>query len=149
VDKDRNDRLQFLKRADVIWLMMDGTQLRDTTLRHWAVHRMHLLIERLRATIGSLPPIILVLTRRDDGEVPLEAFEPLIEEAREQNFELSVVQIASFANGSSVRPGFNIDSLMEASRSKPSATSSWWPVTDSRATEPRAMLRYRNVSNGR
>src|SRR4029077_3525643 len=36
VDKDRNDRLQFLKRADVIWLMMDGAQLRDTSQRHWA-----------------------------------------------------------------------------------------------------------------
>lgn len=149
VDKDRNDRLQFLKRADVIWLMVDGTQLRDPTQRHWAVHRMHLLFARLSATIGTLPPIILVLTRRDGGEVPASTFETLVEEARQQKFELSVVQIASFADDGTVRPGFGIDMLMEACCSKTLALSPCWPMTDSGTKEMRAMLRYRSADNGR
>lgn len=145
VDKDRKDRLQFLKRADVIWLMMDGTQLRDDALRHWAIHRMSLLIERLSATIDVLPPMVLVLTHRDDGEVPASAFESLIEEARQHDVELSVIQIASFADGGTVRPGFGIDLLMEACRSKPAVASPCWPVPETGTKEARAMLRYRHA----
>jgi len=143
VDKDRKDRLQFLKRADVIWLMMDGTQLRDPSQRHWAVHRMNLLIERLRTSIGVLPPMVVVLTRRDDGEVPASAFESVMEEARQHGVELSVIQIASFSDEGTVRPGFGIDLLMEACRSKPPAASPCWPVSETGMKEARAMLRYR------
>jgi hypothetical protein len=143
VDKDRKDRLQFLKRADVIWLMMDGTQLRDPSQRHWAIHRMNLLIERLSATIGVLPPMVLVLTRRDDGEVPASAFESVMEEARQHGVELSVIQIASFADEGTVRPGFGIDLLMEACRSKSPEASPCWPVSEPGMKEARAMLRYR------
>jgi hypothetical protein len=149
VDKDRNDRLQFLKRADVIWLMMDGAQLRDEARRLWAVHRMQMLTERLRTMIGTLPPLVLVLTRRDDGPVPESAYDDLIEEAHRYGCQLSVVQIASFADDADVRPGFNVDVLMEACRSKPATATPCWPPNDEMATESRAMLRYRSASNDR
>jgi hypothetical protein len=145
IDKDRNDRLQFLKRADVIWLMMDGSQLREPSKRHWVIHRMQLLIDRLRASIGGLPPLVLVLSRRDGGEVPDSILSPLIEEAKQQKLRLSVVQIASFGDdGADVTPGFGIDALMEACRSEAPERTPTWPASGKHFDEARAMLRYRH-----
>lgn len=143
IDKDRKDRLQFLKRADVIWLMMDGSQLREPSKRHWVVHRMQLLIDRLLASVGSMPPLVLVLTRRDGGEVPASAFESLVHEAEQQNLQLSVVQIASFGDEGDVAPGFGIDALMETCRHETPEATPIWPASGSDFEEERAMLRYR------
>ena len=144
VDKNRSDRLQFLNRADIIWLMMDGNQFRDNSRRHWAVHRMNLLIERLSTTIDLLPPLVLVLTHRDDGEVAASDFESVVEEARLRGAELSVIQIASFAGvENEVRPGFGIDRLMDACRPNTPEASPCWPVETTVMPETRMMLRYR------
>lgn len=140
-----NDRLQFLKRADVIWLMMDGSQLREPSERHWAIHRMQILIDRLRASIGGLPPLVLVLSRRDGGEVPASVLASLIEEAKQQKLQLSVVQVASFGDkGDDVKPGFGIDALMEMCRSEAPERTPTWPVSAQHFDEGRAMLRYRH-----
>ena len=148
VDKNRVDRLQFLKRADVIWLMMDGSQLCEPSQRHWAVHRMNLLLERVVECVGTPPPVILVLTRRDRSEVPASAFEPLVEEARQRNIDLSVIQIASFADQGPVLPGFGIDVLVQASRSKTGDDAQWWPSWNGSNNGNRAMLRYRIPEQG-
>lgn len=144
IDEDNNSRLQFLKRADVIWLMMDGSQLRKPSTRHWVIHRMQILIGRLQASIGDLPPLVLVLSRRDGGEVVASVLAPLIEEATKQSLQMSVVQIASFGDeGKDVKPGFGIDKLMETCRRVVPKRSPTWPVSVTQFDESRAMLRYR------
>lgn len=143
VDRNRIDRLQFLKRADVIWLMMDGSQLRDASQRHWATHRMVLLLERVVECVGTPPPMILVLTRRDSSEVPASAIEPLVAEARRHNVNLAVAQIASFSDQPSVPPGFSIDSLIQASQPTAGENSECWPQCGGSHNGNRAMLRYR------
>lgn len=144
IDDDNSGRLQFLKRADVIWLMMDGSQLREPSKRHYVIHRMQLLIGRLQASIGNLPPLVFVLSRRDGGEVPASVLEPLMEEAARENLPVSVVQIASFGDeGADKKPGFGIDELLETCRRAAPDCSPTWPVSGMQFDEVRAMLRYR------
>lgn len=145
IDEDNNARLQFLKRADVIWLMMDGSQLREPSTQHYVVHRTQLLIGRLQALIGELPPLVLVLSRRDGGEVPPSVLAPLIAEATIQGVQVSIVQIASFGDeNADVKPGFGIDTLIETCcRDIPEHTPVW-PSSGQQFDEVRAMLRYRH-----
>lgn len=144
IDEDNNDRLQFLKRADVIWLMMDGSQLREPSTRHYVVHRTQLLIGRLQALIGELPPLVLVLSRRDGGEVPASVLAPLIDEATKEGLSVSVVQIASFGDeDADVKPGFGIDALIETCRRDMPERSPTWPDSRGQSDEVRAMLRFR------
>src|SRR5690606_24235428 len=48
VEESRFDRLQFLERADVIWLMVDGQRLATAAHRQGAIHRTKLYLQRLR-----------------------------------------------------------------------------------------------------
>jgi hypothetical protein len=144
IDKDRKDRLQFLNRADVIWLMMDGSQLREPSTRQYVVHRTQLLIDRLRASIDPMPPLVLVLTRRDGGEVQASFVEPIVREAEQQNLKISVAQIASFADQGKVEPGYGIESLMRDCRADAPDSAATWPVSGPDIEEGRAMLRYRH-----
>jgi hypothetical protein len=144
IDEDNNARLQFLKRADVIWLLMDGSQLRKPSTRHYVLHRTQLLIGRLRDSIGDLPPLVLALSRRDGGEVPPSVLTPLIDEAKAEGLQVSIVQIASFGDENvDVKPGFGIDKLMETCRRDTPERSPTWPDSGPQFDEVRAMLRYR------
>lgn len=144
IDKDRKDRLRFLNRADVIWLMVDGSQLREPSMRQYVVHRMQLLIDRLRASIDSVPPLVLVLTRRDGGEVPASFVEPIVQEAEQQKLQITIAQIASFGDQGNVDPGYGIEALMRTCRPDAPDRGPTWPTSDPDIEEGRAMLRYRH-----
>jgi Double-GTPase 2 len=145
IDEDNNDRLQFLKRADVIWLMMDGSQLREPSTRHYVIHRTQLLVGRLQALIDDLPPLVLVLSRRDGGEVPTSVLAPVIDEATNEGLRVSVVQIASFGDqNADVKPGFGIDALMQTCRRDMPEISPTWSDPQRQFDEVRAILRYRH-----
>src|SRR3546814_773327 len=66
IDLNRSDRLDFLRSADVIWIMIDGVELAERTTRQTALHRTGLLLQRIRTMLGpNLRPIRLVISRRD------------------------------------------------------------------------------------
>lgn len=144
IDKDRKDRLEFLNGADVIWLMMDGSQLRQPTTRQYSVHRMQLLVNRLKAMLDSVPPLVLVLTRRDGGEVPVSSVEPILREASQQQLRMSVVQIASFGDQGQTHPGYGIEDLVRACRPDVADSTPTWSAVGRGTVEGRAMLRYRH-----
>jgi hypothetical protein len=143
VNKERVDRLDFLKSADVIWLMMDGSQLLKGPTREYAIHRMQLLIQRLAEVLEEKRRIILVLSRLDEGEVPRNHLEPLFEEARTRGFDMSVAPIASFAGPDTVPPGSGIAELLSASCPPSAETKPCWPMGAIDVTEERYMMRYR------
>jgi hypothetical protein len=143
VDKNRIDRLDFLKAADVVWLMMDGTQLLQATTRQFALHRMKLLMQRLAELVVPPPPVVLVLTRLDQGEVAQQLIEPLRNEARLRNIDMTVVQIASFADAGAVAPGFGLADLIAASCQSAAGITQSWPSSSAVVQEERAMMRYR------
>ncbi len=143
VDKKRVDRLEFLKAADVVWLMMDGTQLSQASTRQYALHRMRLLMQRLAELVVPSPPVILVLTHLDQGEVAQQLIEPLRNEARLRNFDMTVVQVASFADAGTVAPGFGLADLIAATCQSAADSTPCWPVSADIAAEERAMMRFR------
>jgi hypothetical protein len=144
IDEDNNERLQFLKGADVIWIMMDGSQLRQPSIRGHIVHRTQLLISRLRELIGDMPPLVLVLSRRDGGEVPLSVLAPMTDEAAKEGLRLSVVQVASFGDqNADVKPGFGIAELLETCRCDAPEFLPIWHDAGPQPEEVRAMMRYR------
>lgn len=145
VDSARIDRLEFLKRADIVWLMVDGLQLSEPTTRQWALHRTKLLMQRLADFVVPAPPVILVVTRRDKGEPDQLALDALHTEARARGLSLTVAFIASFAEDDAVAPGTGIAELITASTQCVSKTPVFWPEIGDITVEPRAMMRFQRT----
>lgn len=144
VDSNRTDRLDFLQRADVIWLMVDGRQVEDLQTRNWALHRLELLIQRLADLVSPIPPIILVITRLDQASIHEPSFEALCAKAAGRGISLRLVRIASFSDNEHVPAGSGISDLLTASRSTAGSIQPFWPER-STATNPdeRSFLRFR------
>ena len=123
---------------------MDGSQLREPSTRHYAVHRTQLLIDRLRASLEDVPPLVLVLTRRDGGEVLTSYVEPILQEAKQQGLQITIAQIASFGDRGEVDPGYGIEALVRNCRPEVKDRTPTWPPPGPDIDEDRAMLRYRH-----
>ena len=114
VSHGRVDRLAFLRRADAIWLVMDGDKLRQPESRQLARHRMELVVARLGTFLSDTkPPAIFVVTRRDQGALEQERLATLQAAGRQAGFESYVVEVACFADGEGdVQPGHGLSDLM-------------------------------------
>lgn len=145
IDQNRVERLNFLKSADVLWIMLDGRSLLDAKRRMLAIHRARLLIQRVAALLGpATPPTLLVVTRRDSGNPSEQTLDKLREEAASHGISLSIAQIASFADDSEIAPGTGISDLLRYTASIAIDRKEFWP--DCRATNShRSILRFRNL----
>ena len=113
VDHNRVDRLGFLRRADVIWLVVDGTELVTQAKRQLCVFRTKLVIERLDQFLGCRPRLILVVTRRD-REMPAEdVVQTICAEGTRRGFETESVAVASFSYDGVVAAGTGILALLQ------------------------------------
>lgn len=113
IERNRVDRLGFLKRADVIWLVVDGTELVAPDKRQVCVHRTKLAIERLSDFLGGGRRLILVVTRRDQ-QLPEEGLvQDICTAGTERGFETEWVAVASFSNDGDVAAGTGIPTLIE------------------------------------
>lgn len=130
IDRNRLDRFEYLRRADVVWLMIDGQQLCETTTRHLAVHRMKLLFQRLADILLRETSVILVITRRDICEADQSTIDLLRDHAREAGLDLKVVAVASFSESDDIVPGFGISELITKSLQVPNAPPTFWPDPD-------------------
>lgn len=110
------NRFEFLKSADVIWLMIDGRTLMKRVGRQGTIHRIKLLVGRLVKLIdGREPRLILVLTHRDHGEVPSTIVDQIRDEIGKLSFHLEVISVASFSKDENViRSGYGVDELIDA-----------------------------------
>lgn len=115
IDSDRVDRWSFLRSADVIWIMVDGAKLRDATTSRLALHRTHLVFQRLKSMFnGSLPPIVVVATRLDSGAVQEHVVNELKRKAEQLGLSLWVHGIASFAEPEAPHvPGAGLADLIQ------------------------------------
>ena len=52
IEENRVDRFEFLKRSDVVWLVIDGNNLFCTKFRQLTIHHTKLLMQRL---VGLIP----------------------------------------------------------------------------------------------
>ena len=128
IDKNRIDRLAFLKGADAIWLMIDGAMMGADETRVHATHRTSMMLERTAALLGANhPPVTIVVTRRDKGQLDEALFAGLFDEAKQLGIKLNVMQIASFSEDADMKPGEGLSELVNSLLVKKSEDPIFWP----------------------
>ncbi len=127
VEESRHDRLAFLERADVIWLMVDGARLASPTQRQGAIHRTKLYLQRLKEFFPDLPRVILVVTRADLGTASEKTLQTILTEGVALGIEITVQAISSFSANAEVPAGTGIAELIEASMGKQANAAVFWP----------------------
>ena len=114
IEANRVDRLAFLRRSDVIWLVIDGRETINREQRQVCFQRVKELIGRLADFLGGGRRLILVVTRRDSGPPNDLVVSRMCAEATARGFETEAVEVASFADkGAEVVAGFGIGRLIE------------------------------------
>jgi hypothetical protein len=127
VEESRHERLSFLKRADIIWLMVDGSRLSQQPTRQVSIHRTKLYLQRLKQFFPDLPRVILVITRADAGIVNQNTIDAISNEATALGISLSVQAISSFSTNPNVPAGTGIPELILASIGKEPEALEFWP----------------------
>ena len=129
VDGNRTDRLEFLKSADSIWLMVDGKRLADNTQRLHMIDRTKLLIDRLAAFLSpTVPALRLVVTRRDLMRPKDETLARILDHGARANVEISVNHVASFSEDPNTSAGAGISDLVAATLTANIVEEAFWPA---------------------
>jgi hypothetical protein len=127
VDQSRHDRLAFLQRADVIWLMVDGSRIVSLPTRQTTIHRTKLYLQRLREFLPNPPRVVLVITRADVGVVDEKTIRIIAREAEALGIEFSSQSISSFSSNPKVSAGTGISELIRNSVGREPAVGQFWP----------------------
>lgn len=126
----RSDRLEFIKSADVIWVILDGTSLTDRERRQGAITRLGQLVGRLRSMVAdSIPRLLLVITRRDKGSTKPDTLQRIADELQKHNLAAEVIPVAPFSEDGAIKPGFGLVSLIESTVQTGATTPQFWPTT--------------------
>ena len=116
IDRNRVDRLEFLKRADVVWLVVDGTETVAPDKRQVCVHRTTMAIRRLGSLLPRGRRLVLVVTRRDEEAPDESVVSTICAEGKRCGFETESVAVASFSkDGGEVPAGTGIPRLIALS----------------------------------
>ena len=114
IEANRVDRLAFLRRADVIWLVVDGRETVDPERRQVCFNRVSTLIGRLADFLDDPGRLILVVTRRDLTAPDSTMVDRMCAAGTRCGFETECVEVASFADeGAEVKAGVGIARLIE------------------------------------
>jgi hypothetical protein len=115
IDQGRSDRWDFLQGSDVLWLIVDGRNLVDG--KHMlAIHRVERLLDRLMSLLPArVPPVLLVISRRDIVDVPTSVVDRLVAAGTARGLTVTPHLVASYSTaGSSTPAGVGIDELMNS-----------------------------------
>jgi hypothetical protein len=130
IDQKDSARLEFMRSASVIWLMVDGRQFVEDGPVAQARYRATLLIERLSELLGKhRPRVIVVPTWQDKGEFPTAESEALQLCGAQFGLEVAVSPIASFSWNEQVQPGYGVARLFERSLSAVRPSPEFWRAT--------------------
>ncbi|ATU72286.1 hypothetical protein SXCC_04246 [Gluconacetobacter sp. SXCC-1] len=139
----RSDRLEFMKAAEAIWVVLDGRALADKERRQALILRVGQLVERLKIMFdGRRPRIMVVVTHRDDGELVEAASSRLAAELDRRGIEARILQVAPFSNHVDVKAGFGISDLIGETVGVARPMPDFWPTSPSR-DGVRSFLGYR------
>lgn len=142
ISNSERDRFEFVKSAEVIWIMVDGRQFADHKTRQRAEHTLTNLIERLHPLLTSLPQIILVATWRDKQTFPAASLVKVQRAAQLLGLNVSLSPIASFSNEKQIAPGEGLSELIDLTLSRTHAAPESWPDAE-RSISSRAFANYR------
>ena len=140
----RSDRLDFMKSAERIWIVLDGRTLADIEKRHGLIARVGQLAARLNTMLdGRAPRLVIVVTHHDlhvlDDNVAIR----LQAELDRRGAKAEIMKVAPFSDQpDNVPAGFGMTELIDLTVGRPTERPVFW-----RTTEPtegdRAYLSYR------
>lgn len=144
VNTARSDRLDFLKSAGAIWIVLDGRTLADLEKRQGLIARLGLLVGRLNKILdGRAPRLVIVVTHRDLHVLDVNVADRLQAELARRGAQAEIVGVAPFSDHpGDVPAGFGIADLIDRSVGKPTARPTFWPSTELDERK-RAYLTYR------
>jgi hypothetical protein len=144
----RSDRLEFVKSADVIWLVVDGRTLMNRERRQGVITRLGQLARRLSAMVEHrMPRMLLVVSHRDIGETPIDVLDRIHQEMAKHNVTVDVMPVAPFSDDAAFKAGFGLAELVSATVGEPKQRSPFWPTSQS-TPGARAFLSYRTPRDG-
>jgi hypothetical protein len=144
VNTARSDRLDFMKSAETIWIVLDGRMLADIERCQGLIARVGQLAGRLSTMLhGRAPRFIVVVTHRDLHVLGDNVTDRLQTELVRRGAKIEIVEVAPFSDHpENVPAGFGIVELIDLTVGKPTDRPTFW-----RSTEPtegyRAYLSYR------
>lgn len=146
IRSSRTDRLEFVRSADVVWLVADGRILSDRELRQGAITRLGQLAGRLRSLMnGQSPKLLLVVTHRDLVEVSDAVLTRIQAEFGKHGLEAEIIPIAPFSDNAKIAPGFGLSNLISSTLERTVDRPDFWPQSPNSSRE-RSFLSYRRNS---
>lgn len=147
IDTNRTDRLDFLHASHVLWVFVNGAELRKIELRMHTLNRTNLLIRRVAAMLGGEnPPIKIVVSHADSGPLPERTVAKLKQMCGDAGIDGEIIDIASFSDTNGVPAGTGLPKLIGASLMKAPAPGLEWPEDnppqEASADPERFMLRF-------
>lgn len=132
VGTSRTDRLEFLKAAEAIWVVLDGRALKSRERRQGVISRVGQLAGRLGTLFdGEIPKVLLVITHRDSGEPSAAVTTRLAAELAKRNVTATVVPVAPFSDDDQqARPGFGLDELITTTTASGLPPINFWTPSD-------------------
>jgi hypothetical protein len=112
MDRNRTDRLGFLKSAERIWITINSEHIMDVATRRYTIHRADLLLDRIKEFLEyDVPGICIVLTHCDKSESVREYFSELIN--THNDLEVKIIEIASFSQNPDIPAGFGLEETVK------------------------------------
>ncbi|MCQ4279577.1 hypothetical protein NA643_10825 [Pseudomonas stutzeri] len=144
VNTARSDRLDFMKSAEAIWIVLDGRTLADIEKRQGLIARVGQLAGRLNTMLdGHAPRLMIVVTHRDLHVLADNVVNRLQTELARRNARAEIVGVAPFSdNPDNVPAGFGIADLIDLTVGKPAERPTFWNSSDPTEAD-RAYLSYR------
>lgn len=144
VSTGRSDRLDFMKSAEAIWVVLDGRSLADIEKRHGVITRVGQLAQRLNTMMGNRAPrLLVVVTHRDLHALDDNVRNRLQAELSRRGASAEIVGVAPFSDHpDDIPPGFGLANLIDRTVIARNQRPIFWRSTDS-ADGDRAYLRHR------
>lgn len=141
IDHNRTDRLEFIKASQVIWMFVNGSELRNNATRMLTLNRTKQLLRRVADMLdGYRPPTKIVVSHADLGPLDAQTVGRLSRMVHDNGLTGEVINIASFSN-TDLAAGTGIPNLVASSIPVGSAAMPAWLDIPSE-TSGRFMLRY-------
>ena len=142
IDSNRTEGLGFLVATHVIWVFVNGAEVRDNATRMHTLSRTKQLLRRVAAMLGEgCPPLKIVVTHSDAGPLPQFTSSRLKQMADELSLSSDIIEIASFSGNEQIQAGSGISDLIVKSIPTAPAAGIEWPDASGETTG-RFMNRY-------
>lgn len=97
VTNARSERLDFMRSAEAIWVVLDGRLLADLEKRQGLIARVGQLVSRLKTMFEeNIPRLIMVVTHRDTHDLNDQVRCRLLSEVTRRGAETEIVCVAPF-----------------------------------------------------